>query len=723
MDKPRMLLAAALLLTIGTGTAQASGPCKLGNGIKRVIQIQFDNVHLRRDNPNVPSDLEQMPNLLNFLLGNGTVSGNHHTPLISHTANDIVTTLTGVYPDRHGIPVANSYRVFNSNNHPSSSHTSFIYWTATDAIDGKPVLVNEIGKNAPAPWVAFTRAGCDFGAFSIANMEFETLPGDIGVVYGTSSPEYTTVVAELGSPNPATRQKPDTDWLGIAIHCAQGSALCAKGKPDLLPDEPGPQGQPGPNQYVGFNARYGNINVQPAISPSGPVKDLDGNVIADAFGNPGFPNIFDPTATQTLGYVATMLEAGVPIVYAYIADAHDNRTGPGTFGPGEAGYVAQLRAYDKAWGQFFARLAADGFDRSNTLFIITSDENDHFVGGTPTPANCDGVTTACTYVYPNTSPPVRSVGELTSNLDSILLTQRGNQTEFLVHADDAPNVYIDGNPKPTDALTRQFELDVAALTWVNPLPGKTGEVDKLAQYLADPAEMKVLHMVTSSPARTPTLTIFGNPDYFFQTTRGSLPLAPQNCGSNAALCVSQNNSFAWNHGDVQQEITRTWFGMVGPGVRNQGRDDRVFSDHTDLRPTALALLKLKDDYVSDGRVLVEKLEERALPSSLVPRHNDEDNDFVELATVYKQLTAPLGKLSRSSLALATRSITGTDTTYAWFLSEIAAITRERDRLAGEIKLALDAAEFGDRPLRGADGLIARARALIDKVADVERRSR
>ena len=72
----------------------------------------FDNVHLRRDNPNVPSDLEQMPNLLNFILNNGTISGNHHTPLISHTANDIVTAMTGVYGDRQGIPVANSYGFF-----------------------------------------------------------------------------------------------------------------------------------------------------------------------------------------------------------------------------------------------------------------------------------------------------------------------------------------------------------------------------------------------------------------------------------------------------------------------------------------------------------------------------------------------------------------------------------------------------------------------------------
>jgi hypothetical protein len=61
----------------------AAGP---NGAIKRVIQIQFDNTHLTRDNPNVPSDLEQMPHLLNFLKGNGTVLNKHYTVLISHTA-------------------------------------------------------------------------------------------------------------------------------------------------------------------------------------------------------------------------------------------------------------------------------------------------------------------------------------------------------------------------------------------------------------------------------------------------------------------------------------------------------------------------------------------------------------------------------------------------------------------------------------------------------------
>ena len=72
----RKLLAPVLLggtaLAIACGNAQAAAPlqasCHLqsaGNKIKRVVHLQFDNVHLRRDNPNVPSDLEQMPHLVN----------------------------------------------------------------------------------------------------------------------------------------------------------------------------------------------------------------------------------------------------------------------------------------------------------------------------------------------------------------------------------------------------------------------------------------------------------------------------------------------------------------------------------------------------------------------------------------------------------------------------------------------------------------------------------
>ena len=96
----------------------SSSRCQLNSPqgkIKHVIYVQFDNTHFTRDNPNVPSDLEQMPNLLNFIESNGVLLSNHHTPLIAHTATDILTSLTGVYGARHGVPISNSFRYFNPN--------------------------------------------------------------------------------------------------------------------------------------------------------------------------------------------------------------------------------------------------------------------------------------------------------------------------------------------------------------------------------------------------------------------------------------------------------------------------------------------------------------------------------------------------------------------------------------------------------------------------------
>jgi hypothetical protein len=226
--------------------------------------------------------------------------------------------------------------------------------------------------------------------------------------------------------------------------------------------------------------------------------------------------------------------------------------------------------------------------------------------------------------------------------------------------------------------------------------------------------MKLLHMVTKSPARTPTLTMFGNDNYFFQTASPT-----PNCAT-ASNCVfvpvPPASTFAWNHGDVQRQITRTWMAMAGPGVRNQGRDDEVFSDHTDVRPTILALVGLKDDYVSDGRVLAENLHEQALPQGI---RSGREN-FVELATVYKQLTAPLGSVGRNSLVFANRSIIADDTTYANYLATLGAVTAARDALAGEIKTALDNAAFGGQRIgeRTEDDLVHRANRIIDQVEDL-----
>src|SRR5262249_34264357 len=100
-----LAMAASLLLPVisaadsasRSGTSSAS-KCHLRSAkgdIQHVVYLIFDNVHFLRDNPNVPSDLEQMPNLLNFIRDNGTLFTNDHTVLISHTANGILTDFTG----------------------------------------------------------------------------------------------------------------------------------------------------------------------------------------------------------------------------------------------------------------------------------------------------------------------------------------------------------------------------------------------------------------------------------------------------------------------------------------------------------------------------------------------------------------------------------------------------------------------------------------------------
>jgi hypothetical protein len=661
-----------------------NGHCQLhsdNNRIQHVVYIQFDNVHFRRDLQNIPSDLEQMSNLRNFLVDNGTVLTDHHTPLISHTSVDILTTLTGVYGEKMGAPIGNSLPFFKPTG-TASFPSTFEYWT--DPLETTPVsipvMVDQQGKIHPAPWVPFTRAGCDVGAFSVANIEFENITTDVANVFGAGSSE----AAEAKS-NPT---KAKADFLGIAVHCAQNSPICAKGKPDVLTDEPG--------GYQGFNALFGGVNVQPAVSPQGPVKDIDGNVIADVSGNPGFPNTFDPSASQTLGYLATMLEAGVPVVYGYIEDMHDNHASTGTFGPGEAGYVAQLAAANEAFGKFFARLAQDGITKDNTLFVVTADENDKFVGGAPSPANCDGIHVPCTY---------QQIGEIDANLSRLLATQASNTTPFSVHSDSAPTFYINGNPGQTDPITRQLERDVGALTAINPM---TGNSDKIAQAMADQTEQRFLHMVTSDPNRTPNFVMFANDNYFnFASGTDSCDEAP------ACVTLEGHGGFAWNHGDFQEQITKTWLGMVGPGVQHAGPTDAFFSDHTDTRPTIMGLVGLKDDYAHDGRVLFEVLQDNAV---LQGKQGDR-NVITRLAEAYKDINAPLGRLGRKTFAISTAALAGDDATYTKLEATLTELTNTRNKIAQKMIDTLEGVAFDNKPIdkRQAELLIIEAELLVASV--------
>jgi hypothetical protein len=711
-----------------------------------VINIVFDNVHFARDNPNVPSDLEQMPHLLNFLKQNGTVFSNTHTPLIAHTANDSLTIYTGLYGDRHGQPVSNSYKTYNPDGSTDSA-TSFTYWTspvvdtnrtptaghdATPSMvysDQVPAKIGDTSRITPAPWVPFTRAGCSVGNFSTANMVLENAGGDLPTVFGANSPE----VAQFNADRDSFKDAEIADYIGEAVHCAKGDPICANAQavkegqstssptaaPDLLPTEPG--------GYDGYQALFGARYIAPQIGggpnvvrngyrvtdANGNLVDLDGNTLVEPFSRrPGFTG-FSPTATQSLAVLADMQEAGIPVTYGYISDLHerkaDTTTGCTTanqnavgrpVGPGDACYVANAKHYDAAFQKFFERLAADGITPRNTLFAISSEENDQFAGANvgrasvPTPAGCDGVTTPCNYA-------AGQIGELQANIKGLLSGTASSGTQFDTEPQGV-SIYAHGRPAADDPVVRQLERDTARMT--NPHDPYSGvDNEPITKYQAGALEQRVLHMQTVDPLRTPTYSLFPKPDYFFSTS-----------GPN----VSINSSFAYDHGYYSPNIDVTWAGLVGPGVApngidgpqpadgNQAHDPESTStvpeasrvgtwvEEADIRPTMLYLTGLRDDYQSDGHVISQALSRVPFPLAAT----------AALARGYAQINSSVGRFATDTLIADSKALaSGSAADDSAFQAEQARLQRladDRDRAATRIKETLARAAAGHMPSFG-----------------------
>jgi hypothetical protein len=773
--------AAAVLFAAGTAVALsaygadasathlASQNCDLGNGVKHVINITFDNVHFLRDNPNVPSDLELMPHLQQFLERNGSLLSNVHTPLIAHTANDSLTIYTGLYGDRHGMPVSNSYKTYKPDG-TTESDGSFVYWTSpvynsasgavssteptTPSMVYSPTVPAQPGATdtiTPAPWVPFTRAGCSVGDFSAANMVLENTNVDIPNVFGADSPEAAENNADTGFKNNTTAK-----YVGEAVHCAMTDTACVTAQravDDKLPTEPA--------GYDGYKALFGYRYVSPLIGggqanlsrngypvtdANGDLVDLDGNTIKNTFaGTAGFPG-FNPVATQSLAYVASMKEAGIPVTYAYISDIHEKKAGQtgcttasatGTgypLGPGDPCYIATAKAYDAAFVKFFDRLAKAGITPSNTVFAISSEENDHLAGAnslrasTPTPAGCDGVTVPCNY-------GTGQIGEREANLPLLLQKERGNTTPFAVEPQGAV-MYVNGSPAPSDPALRQLQRDTAALTANNPYSGANGET--VINYQAGAVEQRILHMQTADPLRTPSYTIFPKPDYYFDAAFPKCASSPD----PAADCAVQFARYAWNHGYYSPDINVTWAGLVGPGVAKKGvvgPDPRhgasataagqnglptltvpdastgLWAEETDIRPTLLSLVGLHDDYLSDGAVLTGVLSRRG--------EDKRAGSVDDLAAAYRQLNSSVGAFATDTLKADTVALASSsegDQTFTRIESRLTELANQRDALAQQIKQTLDQAEFRDgRPDSTAvSGQLALAQGLLQQAHEL-----
>ena len=230
--------------------------------------------------------------------------------------------------------------------------------------------------------------------------------------------------------------------------------------------------------------------------------------------------------------------------------------------------------------------------------------------------------------------------------------------------------------------------------------------------------MKLLHMVTVEPGADADADHVRQRQLFLRE-----PPNAARCAKQSACVVRCGPGFAWNHGDFQQQITRTWVAMVGPGVRQLGRYDAVFTDHADVRPTILALLGLKDDYVHDGRVLAEWMTTRTLCRTVSATAGKISSS---LRKSIKQLNAPLGSDRPRQPDLANRSDHRQRASYARYLQHDRGHLQRRDELArwNHQKHPRQCCIPNQPVGEGAeDGLGHRASALIDRIKDLANQDR
>ncbi|MGH9066532.1 MAG: hypothetical protein ACRD0J_03285, partial [Acidimicrobiales bacterium] len=509
---------------------------------------------------------------------------------------------------------------------------------------------------------------------------------NIAQVYGASSPQAAEAKANSS--------KASADFVAIGVHCAKAAALCSKangGVPDVLPQEPG--------GYSGYQALLGNKYVAPRIAPSQPeITALDGSVVKNSKGYAGFPGFDSLTPNVSLAYTLDMQTHGVPVTFAYISDAHASHAPGGhAYGPGQTGYEAQLAAYNHSFAVFFKRLAQAGINKSNTMFVFTTDEGDVFAGSKPIPANCDGVHVTCHY---------SQIGQVNGNLTGLLSTQQGVTTPFTTYNGPAPVFYLPGQPAADAPTVRSFEQALGKLTLTNPYTGKTAPA---ARALANPLEMRILHMVTGDPARTPTAVMFSNPAYYLSAGKKvdckTVP-ASQSC------VYIGSSDYAWGHGSLGPVDNTIWAGLVGPGIRPTGVNT-LWSDESDLQPTMAAALGLHPDYASQGRALVGIIEPSALPASLKAHHHT----LAQLGQVYSQLEAPVGQLGLASLRISTRAMEGDAAAYAKGEAELASVLTKRDRIGAQMAGLLDGAERHGQPIPEgkARSLVSSGRQLLAQV--------
>ena len=134
-------------------------------------------------------------------------------------------------------------------------------------------------------------------------------------------------------------------------------------------------------------------------------------------------------------------------------------------------------------------------------------------------------------------------------------------------------------------------------------------------------------------------------------------------------------------------------------------------DETDIRPTEMYLLGLKDDYEHDGRVITQIL---ADPNSALSGPG-----VASLGACYKQINSSVGQFANYTLQADTKAIESSspgDARYVATDKVLASLEKVRDAIALRIKGQLEAAAFKDQPIFAAGTETFACQAIINSAA-------
>ena len=248
-----------------------------------------------------------------------------------------------------------------------------------------------------------------------------------------------------------------------------------------------------------------------------------------------------------------------------------------------------------------------------------------------------------------------------------------------------------------------------------------GDQENLFVAMADPVEEKLLHMVTADPARTPTFTPFAQGDYFLnalvdaavrRTTTSTLRVPAER--GRGPTRRSRGTTAASSRRSDRPGSARS--GRASRRRRRRDATEAPWTDHTDIRPTMLALLGLKDDYVSDGRVVTEILKGDALPEVAEGQARSRSSARPTSRSTPRSGSSRWTRWRASTGALA--SNTSGDSTYTNTENALQPSARDATRSRGQIRLALWNAEFNGQKLddKQAKDWIDQADDLLDRAS-------